>query len=97
MVVNKMGVNFINITDRENTRIFHVKSDNEEIILCNNTNDIIKKLDESSLFNYQKEEQILTNGSNYIFESDDLLNIHFHNIKLKRDSSYIDSPDLIKN
>ena len=52
MLVNKMGVNFTNITDRENTRIFHVKSDNEEIILCNNTNDIIKKLDESSLFNY---------------------------------------------
>ena len=92
-----MGVNFINITDRENTRTFHVKSDNEEIILGNNTNDIIKKLDESFLFNYQKEEEILTNGSNYIFESVDVLNIHFHNIKLKRDSSYIDSPDLIKN
>ena len=59
-----MGVNFINITDRENTRTFHVKSDNEEIILGNDTNDIIKKLEESFLFNYQKEEQILTNGSN---------------------------------
>ena len=47
--------------------------------------------------NYQKEEQILRNGSNYIFESVDVLNIHFHKTKLKRGKSYIDSPDWIKN
>ena len=47
--------------------------------------------------NYQKEEQTLRNGSNYTFGSIDILNIHFHNIKLKRDSSYIDSPKWIKN
>ena len=91
-----MGINFMSITDKEKTCTFHVKSDNEEIILGNDTNDIIKKLIESFLSNYQKEEQILKNGSNYIFESVDVLNIHFHKIKLKRGKSYIDSPNWIK-
>ena len=47
--------------------------------------------------NYQKEEQILRNGSNYIFESVDVLNIYIHNIKLKRGKSYIESPDWISS
>ena len=47
--------------------------------------------------NYQKEENILRSGSDYTFESVDILGVHFHNIKLKRGSSYIDSPARIKN
>ena len=40
---------------------------------------------------------MLRNTINYTFESADMLGIHFHNIKLKRGSSYIDSPKLTKN
>ena len=39
-----MGINFINITNKEITRTFYVKSDNEEIMLGNDTSDIINKL-----------------------------------------------------
>ena len=53
------------------------------------TSDIINKLIESFLNIYQKEEQIFRGGSDYIFESVDILGIHFHNIKLKRGNSYI--------
>ena len=81
----------------KNTRTFYVKSDNKEIILGNDTNDIINERFESFLSNYQKEEQVLRNGSNYTFESVDELNIHFHKTQLKRGKSYIDSPDWIKN
>ena len=49
----------------------------------------------SFLSNYQKEEQILRNGSNYTFESVDILGIHLHDIKLKRGKSYIKSPEWI--
>ena len=49
------------------------------------------------LSNYQKEEQILRNGGNYIFESVDVLNIHFYKIDLKRGKSYIKSPEWIQN
>ena len=92
-----MGVNFMCVTDKEKTRTFHEKSDNEEIRLGNDTSNIINKLYEYFLSNYQKEEQILRNGSNFVFESVDVLGIHFHNIKLKRGSSYIEFPKWIAN
>ena len=83
------------ITDKEQTRSFYVNSNNEEIRLGDDTSDIINKLTESFLNNYQKEEQILRNDSNYTFESVDILSIHFHDIKLKRGKSYIESPEWI--
>ena len=92
-----MGVSFMCITDSEKTGSFYVNSNNEEIRIGDNTNDIIDKLYESFLNNYQKEEQILRNGSNYTFESVDILGIHFHDIKLKRGKSYIKSPEWIAN
>ena len=42
-----VGVNFINITNRENTRTFYVKSDNVEIMLGSDTFDLINKFLES--------------------------------------------------
>ena len=62
-----MGVNFLCITDKEKIRTFHVKSDNAGIRLGNDTYNIINELIKSFLSNYQKEEQILWKGSNYIF------------------------------
>ena len=72
-------------------------SDNEEIRIGNETDDIIKKLINSSLNNYQKEEIILRNGSNFVFECVDLLSYRIHKASLKRGSSYIKSPELILN
>ena len=54
-----MSVNFMCIADKEKTWTFHVKSDNVEIRLCNDTSEIIKELINSFLSNYQKEEKIL--------------------------------------
>ena len=79
-----MGINFMHATDRDKNRTFHVKSDNVEIRLSNDANNIITKLLDSFLNNYQEEEQILRNASNYTFESEDILGIHFHNIKLRK-------------
>ena len=72
-------------------------SDNEEIRLGNETDDIIKRLINSFLNNYQKEEIILRNGSNFVFESVDLLSYHIHKTKLKKGKSYIKSPEWILN
>ena len=71
-----MGLNFMHTTDRDKNRTFYVKSDNVEIRIGSNTIDVITILFESFLNNYQKEEQILRNGSNYTFESVDILGIH---------------------
>ena len=62
-----------------------------------NTDDIITNILESFLENYEREENILRNGSNYSFECVDLALVHFHNIKMKRGSWYIGSPERIKN
>ena len=59
-------------------------SDNEEIRLRNETDEIVKRLISSFLNNYQKEEIILKNGSNFVFESVDLLSYHIHKTSLKR-------------
>ena len=57
-------------------------------------NDVIVKLLESFLENYEREENILRNGSNFVFECIELT--QSHSIKLKRGSSYIPSPDWIQ-
>ena len=72
-------------------------SDNEEIRSGNETNDIIKRLLKSFLTNYQNEEKILRNGSNFVFESVDLLSYHIHKISLRRGRSYIKSTEWILN
>ena len=72
-----------------------VWSDNEEIRLGNETDDIIKGLINSFLNNYQKQELILRNGSNFVFESVGLLPYHIHKTRLKRRNSYIESPEWV--
>ena len=88
----EMSVNFISSNDRGEIRAFFVWSDNEEIRSGHETNDIIKRLFKSFLTNYQNEEKILRNGSNFVFGSVDLLSYHIHKTNLKRTKSYIKSP-----
>ena len=92
-----MHVNFISSNDTGEIRTIFVWSDNEEIRLGNETDDIIKGLINSFLNNYQKEEIILKNGSNFVFESVDLLSYHIHKASLRRGNSYIKSHEWIVN
>ena len=90
-----MSVNFISTNDTGKTRTFNVLSDNEEIRLGNETPGIITELIKSFLSNYQKEEKVLRNGSNFVFDSVDLLGVCIHKINSKRGKSYIKSPEWI--
>ena len=92
-----MSVNFVSFNDTGEIRTIFVLSDNEEIRLGNETDDIVNRLVSSFLNNYQKEEIILRNGSNFVFESVDLLSYHIHKTSLKRGKSYIKSPEWILN
>ena len=96
-IQTNMHVSFLSSNDTGETRSIFVWSDNEEIRLGNETDDIIKRLINSFLNNYQKEEIILRNGSNFVFESVDLLSYHIHKTGLKRGTSYIKSPEWILN
>ena len=92
-----MHINFVSSNDTGEIRTIFVWSDNEEIRLGNETDDIVKRLINSFLNNYQKEEKLLRNGSNFVFESVDLLSYHIHKTSLKRGNSYIKSPEWIAN
>ena len=92
-----MHVNFVSSNDTGEIRTIFVLSDNEEIRLGNETDDIVRRLISSFLNNYQKEEIILRNGSNFVFESVDLLSYHIHKTSLKRENSDIKSPEWIAN
>ena len=63
----------------------------------NETDDIIKGILNSFLNNYQNEEAMLRDGSNFIFESVDLLSYHVHKTSLRRGRSCIKSPEWVLN
>ena len=79
-----MGVNFISSSDAGEIRTFYMWSDNQEIRSGNETNDTINGLLKSFLSNYQNEEKILRNGSNFVSESVKILYYHIHKMNLKR-------------
>ena len=81
-----MHINFVSSNDTGEIRTIFVWSDNEEIRLGNETDDIVKRLN-SFLNNYQKEELILRNGSNFVFERVGLLSYDIHQTSLKRGNS----------
>ena len=94
---NKYECKFFSSNDTGGIRTIFVWSNNEEIRSGNETDDIIKRLLNSFLTNYQNEEAILRNGSNFVFESVDLLSYHIHKTSLKRGKSYIKSPEWVIN
>ena len=90
-----MSVNFTSSNDTGEIRTFFVWSDKKEIRSGNERDDITKRLFKSFLTNYQNEGKILRNGSNFVFESVELLSYHIHKRNLKRGRSYIKSPEWI--
>ena len=59
------------------------------------TYDIIRGIFEPFSYNYQKELKNVK-GSDFVFESVDLLDYKLHRVRLKRDGSYIKSPKWLK-
>ena len=92
-----MRVSFVSSNDTGEIRNIFVSSDNEEISLGNEMDDIVKRLINSFLNNYQKEEIILRNGSNFVFESVHLLSYDIHKTSLKRGNSYVKSCEWLIN
>ena len=74
------------------------KNDNIEIMMGSETDEIIEELFKSLLQRYQEGLEKSMKGSEFIFDSVDLLYYHLQKTSLKRTrSSYIDSPKWLKN
>ena len=79
-----MKINFISSKNFIDTRDMHSKSDNVEIIMDNDANEILKNLFNSLLQRYQKGLEESMRGSDFVFDYIESLNYIFHNIDLKR-------------
>ena len=91
-IQTNMHVNFISSRDTGETRIYYVWSDNVSIMHDEDTNAIIRESFRSFLHNYQQELEMIK-GSDFGFESVDLLNYKLHRVRLRRGGSYIKSPE----
>ena len=88
---------FISYKDSDEICTMRAKNNNMEIIMGNETDEIVKKLFESLLQKYQKGLKNKMRGSKLVFDSIDLLNYNLHKISLNRGGSYIDFPKWLKN
>ena len=94
-----MKINFVSSKDdSDEIRKMHTKSNNVNIFMGSETDEIFEKLFESLLKNYQKALEESMKGSEFIIDGVDLLYYHLNRISLRRKGRlYIDSTKLLKN
>ena len=71
--------------------VLHVPRTITEIMMSNETDEIIEELFEFLLQSYQKDLEESMRGIDFVFYSVDLLHYHLNKISLNRSGSYIDS------
>ena len=92
-----MAINFISSKDSDETRTMHTKSNNLEIMIGSETNEIMKKFFESFLQEYQEGLEESMTGSEFVYDSVDVLYYNLNKVSLSRDGSYIDFSKWVKN
>ena len=75
----------------------HTKSNNVEIMIGSETNEIIEDLFQSFLQKYQEGLEESMRGSEFVYDSVDVLYYNLNKVSLSRGESYIDSPKWLKN
>ena len=93
-----MAINFIYLKEAsDETQAIHAKSENVEIMMGGETDEIIEKLFKSLLQRYQDGLEESMNGSEFNFDIVDVLYYDLNRISLNKGGSYIDSPEWLKN
>ena len=93
-----MSINFFSSKHSDGTRNMYTKSNNIEIMAGSETDEIIEELFKFLLQRYQEGLEEPMTGSDVIPDSVNLLHYYLHKTSLKRTrSSYIDSPEWLKN
>ena len=75
----------------------HTRSNNVEIMVGSETNEIIKDLFESFLQKCQEGLEESMRGSEFVYDCVDVLYYNLNKVSLSRGGSYIDSPKWVKN
>ena len=91
-------INFISLKPgSDETRVMYTKSDNEEFMIGDDTNEIIKSLFESFLQRFKENLQEKMRGSDFGFGGINFFNYNFNKTSIYRGGSYIDSPKWLKD
>ena len=91
-----IAVNFISLKDAKEEHVVHSRSDNIKFTSYNVANEVVDELLESLRSRYQGNLGTSMRGSNFIFDSVQLMYYKCHKVNFKRGGSYIGSPDWIK-
>ena len=75
----------------------HTRSDNIEIVIGDDNDDIIEEIFRSFLQKYEEHLQNKMRGSDFEFDGVNFLYYDFNTISLNRGGSYIDSPKWLKD
>ena len=90
-------INFMSSKDNDVERALYSKSDDIEIMINDKADEVIEELFKSLLSRYQIGLETSMKGSTFIIDCVHLLYYKRHKINFKRDGSYVDSLDWIKN
>ena len=81
----------------DETRIMHTRSDNIEIMIGDDNDNIIEELFKSFIQKYEENLQNKMSGPDFEFDGVNFLYYDFNEISLNRGGSYIDSPKWLKD
>ena len=85
-----MASNFISSKpDSDKIRIMHTKSNNTEIMIGSDTNEVIEELLKSFLGKYQENLEEKMSGSEFVFDAVNVLYCDLNKISLNGGGSYI--------
>ena len=89
-------ISFNSSKDVDDDCVMHPKSNNMKFTVYNNANEVVNKLFKSLLSRYQDNLETSMTGSNFIFDSVQLMYYKFRKVNFRYSGSYIDSPVWIK-
>ena len=79
-----MCIKFVSLLDAKDIRTVYVQSENNEIKLGNETDDIVNNFIDSFLNAYQKEQEVLRGRSDLVYENVESLRYQIHKRSLKK-------------
>ena len=92
-----MAINSISSKDSDENRTMHAKSNNVEIMMGSETDEIIEDLFEPFLQKYQEGLEESMRGSEFVYDSVDVLYYNLNKVSLSRGGSNIVSTKWLKN
>ena len=98
--IQLIAINFISLKPgSDETRVMYTRSDNEEFMIGDDTNEIIISLNlfESFLQKFEENLQEKMTGSDFEFDGINFFNYNVNKTSIYRGGSYIDSPKWLKD